>query len=174
MQTRMMAAAAAMALSALASSAQGATTATAPLVASDGAKAGSVTVTQGPKGVLVQITVRGLAPGWHGVHFHETGTCATPDFKSAGGHVHATASHVHGLLNPAGDEAGDLPNLYVSADGVGMAQFFSTTVSLSGVRGQPALLDADGSAVVVHAGADDFLTQPIGGAGGRVACGVLR
>ncbi|MGZ3378343.1 MAG: superoxide dismutase family protein [Phenylobacterium sp.] len=170
---KMLAAAGVLTLSALSYSAHAAT-ATAPLKNAAGSDAGSVTVTQGPKGVLIQIAARGLTPGWHAVHFHETGDCATPDFKSAGGHVHAMTTHVHGLLNPEGDEAGDLPNLFVSADGTGAAQFFSTTVSLAGAPGQPALFDADGSAVVIHANPDDFLTQPIGGAGARVACGVLH
>jgi superoxide dismutase, Cu-Zn family len=173
-QTKILATAVAMALSAWAFSARAATTATAPLIGATGSNAGSVTVTQGPKGVVIQIAAKGLTPGWHAVHFHEKGDCATPDFKGAGGHVHAMVTHVHGLLNPDGNEAGDLPNLYVSADGAGVAQFFSTTVSLAGAPGQPALLDADGSAVVIHANADDFLTQPIGGAGARVACGVLH
>ena len=174
MQTKILAATMAMVLNAWSFSAQAATTATAPLIGVAGANAGSVTVTQGPKGVVIQIAAKGLTPGWHAVHFHEVGDCAAPDFKSAGGHVHMTATHVHGLLNPEGNEAGDLPNLYVSADGAGVAQFYSTTVSLAGAPGQPALLDADGSAVVIHANADDFLTQPIGGAGARVACGVLH
>jgi Cu-Zn family superoxide dismutase len=135
---------------------------------------GTVTLSQGPKGVLIRIVAKGLTPGWHAVHFHETGTCAAPDFKTAGGHVHGAAAHPHGLLNPSGDEAGDLPNLFVANDGAGAAEFFSTTVGLSDAAGQQDLLDADGSAVVIHAAPDDFVTQPIGGAGARVACGVIH
>ncbi|THD52395.1 superoxide dismutase family protein [Phenylobacterium sp.] len=163
-----------MALGALSSSAQAATMATAQLVGVAGADTGSVTISQGPKGVVIQIAAKGLAPGWHAVHFHEAGSCAMPDFKSAGGHVHASAAHPHGLLNPEGDKAGDLPNIFVGADGAGSAQFYSTTVSLAGALGQVALLDADGCALVIHASADDFISQPIGGAGARVACGVLH
>lgn len=174
MKTKILATTLAMALSAAALSAHAATTATATLAGAGGEDRGSVTLTQGPKGVLVRIAAKGLTPGWHAVHFHEVGNCATPDFKSAGGHVHAMATHVHGLLNPAGDEAGDLPNLFVADDGAGSAEFFSTTVSLAGASGQPALLDADGSALVIHASPDDFVTQPIGGAGARLACGVIH
>ena len=84
------------------------------------------------------------------------------------------ATSTHGLLNPAGDEAGDLPNLFAGQDGAGSAEFFSTTVALTPGGSQPALLDADGSAVVIHASPDDFVSQPIGGAGARVACGVIH
>ena len=80
----------------------------------------------------------------------------------------------HGLLNPKGPDMGDLPNLYVGADGTGQAQAFSTLVSWKGAGGRPALADADGSALVVHANADDGKTQPIGGAGDRVACAVIK
>jgi Cu-Zn family superoxide dismutase len=173
-KTKTLATALAMVLSAWALSAQAATKAKAALSGGGGEDRGSVTLTQGPAGILIEITAKGLTPGWHAVHFHETGDCASPDFKSAGGHVHAMATHVHGLLNAAGNEAGDLPNLFVGADGAGSAQFFSTTVSLPGGPGQPALLDSDGSAVVIHASPDDFVTQPIGGAGARVACGVIH
>jgi len=84
---------------------------------SAGASAGSATVTEAPNGVLLRIEAKGLPPGWHGLHFHETGDCSKTDFTSAGGHVHAMATKVHGLLNPDANEAGDLPNLYVGTDG---------------------------------------------------------
>ncbi|HYE44527.1 MAG TPA: superoxide dismutase family protein [Caulobacter sp.] len=134
---------------------------------------GTATLAEAPKGVLININARGLAPGWHGLHFHEKGDCSAPDFKSAGGHVHGEATMVHGLLNPDANEAGDLPNLWVGADGVGMTQVFSPWTSLKGANGRLALQDKDGSAVVIHAKPDDHRTQPIGGAGDRVACGVI-
>ena len=80
---------------------------------------------------------------------------------------------VHGLLNPDLNEAGDLPNLYVAADGSGAVELLSTFVSLKGVGSKPALADKDGSALVIHANADDYRTQPIGNAGARIACGVI-
>jgi Cu-Zn family superoxide dismutase len=150
------------------------TTAAAAMKTSDGKDAGMVTVTEAPHGVLLKLELKGLTPGWHAVHFHEKGDCAGPDFKSAGGHVHTAATTVHGLLNPDANDSGDLPNVFAGADGAATAEAFSTLVSLKGAGGRPALLDADGSAIVVHANADDYKTQPIGGAGARAACGVLK
>jgi len=125
--------------------------------------------------VLLRLEATGLKPGWHAVHFHAEGRCAGPDFDSAGGHVHAGAAKaVHGLLNPQGDDAGDLPNVHAGADGVARADIFSTLVSLDGAGGKPGLLDADGSALILHESPDDYMSQPIGGAGSRVACGVIR
>jgi Cu-Zn family superoxide dismutase len=147
--------------------------ATAPLKAADGSSAGVAALTEAPGGVLLRIEVKGLTPGWHGVHFHEKGDCSTADFKSAGPHMHGMAAAVHGLLNPGATETGDLPNIHVAADGTGAAEFFSPSVSLHGAGGRSALLDADGAALVIHASPDDHATQPIGGAGARVACGVI-
>ncbi|HEY3696324.1 superoxide dismutase[Cu-Zn] [Phenylobacterium sp.] len=137
-----------------------------------GASVGRAQVTEAPNGVLVRIEAKGLTPGWHGLHFHEKGDCSKADFTSAGGHVHAKATIVHGLLNTEATEAGDLPNLYVGADGTATVELFSTYVSLA-ASGRPALADADGSAIVIHANPDDYRTQPIGGAGARIACGVI-
>ena len=114
-----------------------------------------------------------LKPGWHGLHFHEKGACSDPKFTSAGAHVHAANPVVHGLLNPQANDAGDLPNIHVGTDGTATAELYSTLVSLSG-GSAPALMDADGSAVVIHANPDDYNSQPIGGAGDRVACAVIR
>jgi Cu-Zn family superoxide dismutase len=139
-----------------------------------GASIGAATLTEAPNGVLVRIEIKGAAPGWHGLHFHEKGDCSKADFTSAGGHVHGKPTMVHGLLNPDANEAGDLPNLYVAADGAGHAEIFSSYVSLTtGRAGREALVDEDGSAIVIHANADDHKTQPIGGAGARTACGVI-
>ena len=146
----------------------------AELKAGDGKALGTATLTEAPHGVLLRIEAKGLTPGWHGLHFHEKGDCGAPDFKSAGAHVHTTANVVHGLLNPDGNDNGDLPNLFVSADGSAAVALFSPLVSLKGAGGRPALLDTDGSSIVIHAGPDDYMTQPIGGAGARVACGVIQ
>lgn len=150
------------------------TAATAAMKAGDGKDAGVVTVTEAPHGVLLKLELKGLTQGWHAVHFHEKGDCGAPDFKSAGAHVHTAATTVHGLLNPDANDNGDLPNVFAGADGSATAEVYSTLVSLKGAGGRPALLDADGSAIVVHASPDDHKTQPIGGAGARAACGVIK
>lgn len=138
-----------------------------------GGSAGVATLTEAPNGVLLRIEVKGLTPGWHGVHFHEKADCSKSDFTSAGGHVHGKPTMVHGLLNPEANEAGDLPNLYVNAQGEGMAEMFSSYVSFAGAASREALRDKDGSALVIHASPDDHKTQPIGGAGARIACGAI-
>ncbi|HEX7945887.1 MAG TPA: superoxide dismutase family protein, partial [Phenylobacterium sp.] len=106
--------------------------------------------------------------GWHGVHLHDKGDCSKSDFTSAGPHVHGSAAAVHGLLNPAQTELGDLPNIHAGQDGMAAGEMFTTSVKLADLR------DADGSAVVVHLNADDHMAQPIGGAGARVACAVVK
>ena len=138
-----------------------------------GESLGQATITEGARGVVVRVEAKGLTPGWHGLHFHEKGDCSTKDFKSAGGHVHDVAEVVHGFLAKGHNDAGDLPNLYAGPDGAAMAEVFTPFVTLAGGGDKPALLDADGSAVVIHARADDYTSQPIGGAGDRVACAVI-
>lgn len=133
-----------------------------------GASAGKATLTEAPKGVLLKVEAKGLAPGWHGLHFHEKADCSKADFTSAGAHTHGSEKAVHGLLNAAANETGDLPNLYAGADGVGNAEVFTSLTTMK------ALKDADGSALVIHANADDHMSQPIGGAGPRVACGEIK
>ena len=140
------------------------------LIDADGAVIGTATFEQTPTGVLMYVEVAGLPPGAHGIHLHAVGSC-TPDFKAATGHINPDAV-AHGLRNPEGPDSGDLPNLYAAADGSARAEFFTTLVSVAG-GDAPALLDADGSAVIIHEQPDDHLTQPIGGAGGRIACGVI-
>ncbi|MBV0887949.1 superoxide dismutase family protein [Komagataeibacter oboediens] len=154
--------------------AHAADTASGSLIGNDGTDHGSFHVTDAPKGVLLHIEAKGLIPGWHGIHFHEKGDCGPPKFSSAGAHVHAASPVVHGLLNPNANDAGDLPNVFVNQDGTATVELYSTLVSLNGKDGRPALLDADGSALVIHANPDDYRTQPIGGAGDRVACGVIH
>jgi Cu-Zn family superoxide dismutase len=144
------------------------------LVGSDGAVIGKITVTDAPHGVLLRISAEGLKPGWHGLHFHEKADCQGPSFKSAGAHVHGATPVTHGLLNAQANDDGDLPNLFVAADGTVMVELYSTLVSLQGAGNRPALLDADGSAVVIHANPDDYMSQPIGGAGDRVACAPIQ
>jgi Cu-Zn family superoxide dismutase len=139
-----------------------------------GAAVGTAQLQEGPTGVVIRLDLKGLTPGWHGIHLHETGACADDKFQSAGAHInHAPAKKPHGLLNPDGPDFGDLPNVYAGADGAVHAEVFSPFVSLEGSGGRPALEDDNGSALVVHAKVDDHASQPIGGAGDRVACGVI-
>lgn len=140
----------------------------------NGEEVGEARIQQVPTGVVIDIEVKGLTPGWHGVHIHEIGACDGPAFTSAGAHVHADeGSREHGYLTMSGGDAGDLPNLWVGADGTGKAQFYSSRVSLIGGPGQVALWDGDTAAVVIHAARDNHFTQPIGNSGARVACGKL-
>jgi Cu-Zn family superoxide dismutase len=141
---------------------------TAPLKDGSGTTVGEVSLTAGPGGVLIRIEAARLTPGWHGAHLHDKGDCSKSDFTTAGGHVHGDGASVHGLLNPQRNDTGDLPNVYVGRDGALGAELWTKEVTLAGLR------DADGSAVVIHASPDDHKTQPIGGAGARVACAVIR
>ena len=127
-----------------------------------------------PAGLLIRVSARGLTPGWHGMHLHETGDCSAAAFASAGAHIHSTRGGAHGLLNPNGPEAGDIPNIFIGADGQGSAQVFTGRVTMTPDGDAPGLLDADGSALVIHAAADDQFTAPAGGSGARVACAVIR
>jgi len=144
--------------------------AVADIVNAEGEVIGKAAFEQTPTGVLISVDVTGLPPGGHGIHLHATGSCA-PDFKAAGGHINPDKAP-HGLRNPQGPDNGDLPNLFAAADGSARAEFFTTRVSVSG-GDRPALLDGDGSAVIIHESPDDHMTQPIGGAGGRIACGII-
>ena len=147
-------------------------TAEAALINSVGHEVGAATLRQGPTGVLIHVKVSGLVRGKHGLHLHAHGVCdPLQGFKTAKGHVGLKPGG-HGLLNPEGPEPGDLPNIFVGTDGVGEMEAFTSLVSLT--EGPNNLLDADGSTFIIHENADDHLTQPIGGAGARVACGVIE
>ena len=134
-----------------------------------GRDVGSVTFEQTPNGVLVRADLHDLPAGTHGFHIHSVGVCV-PDFTSAGGHFNPF-NRKHGIRNEEGPHAGDLPNLEVGSDGVAKAEFLAVQATLT--EGAPRLLDADGAAVVVHAGADDYRSDPAGNAGARIACGVI-
>jgi Cu-Zn family superoxide dismutase len=145
----------------------------ATLMNATGARVGRAILTQGATGLLMRIEAEGLTPGWHGVHIHATGQCAAP-FTSAGGHInHGEPKAPHGLLNADGPDDGDLPNVFADAQGRVNAEVFTTRARIA--RNGPGewLWDADGSALVIHANMDDQTSQPIGGAGDRVVCGVM-
>ena len=137
---------------------------------SDGAAMGSVTLGEDPNGVTINVSARGLPVGAHGIHLHEKGLCEGPKFASAGAHWNPAAKK-HGRDNPAGAHLGDLANLVVGADGSA-----SAAIPIEGVMmasGANMRADADGTAIVIHAKADDYKTDPSGDSGDRVACAVL-
>ena len=145
----------------------------ATLITASGANIGRAVLTQGPTGLLIRIEADGLTPGWHGVHIHATGQCAAP-FTSAGGHInHEEAKAPQGLLNPGGPDDGDLPNIFADEQGRVRAEIFTTSARIAREGPGQWLWDSDGSALVIHANMDDHSSQPIGGAGDRVACGVM-
>ena len=147
-----------------------------PLVFKSGAgePRGTGTLTAGPRGVLVRLELTGLTPGWHALHFHAVADCSDPALQKAGAHVqHPMGKVPHGFLNPGGPDAGDLPNVWADARGEAHAEVWSTAVSTAPDKARANLLDADGSSLIVHAAADDAFTQPIGGAGARVACALI-
>lgn len=146
----------------------------AELKAPDGAVLGTVSVTGAPKGVLLRVEGKGLPTGWHGMHLHEKGDCGDAKFANAGGHVHQGEKAVHGLLNKDANDAGDLPNVFVAGDGSLNVELYSTLSSLKGGHHQVKLADGDGFAIVVHASPDDYTSQPIGGAGARIACAAFK
>lgn len=141
---------------------------TARMVDQDGNGAGVVTVTDSPNGVLITVELRGLEVGEHAIHVHETGECS-PDFEAAGDHFNPDDQE-HGLTNPQGMHAGDLPNIFVASDGVAEAHFFTSRVTVE--PGPASLLDDDGSAIIVHEDPDTYLSEAKAGA--RIACGVLE
>lgn len=131
-----------------------------------GRDVGTVTLTESGQGIMVAGTLRGLPPGEHAIHVHTNGRCEPP-FESAGPHWNPTTQQ-HGTQNPQGPHMGDMPNFTVGADSTATLQ---QTTPGGTLRGQNALLDADGAAVVVHAGPDDYRTDPSGNSGDRIACG---
>jgi superoxide dismutase, Cu-Zn family len=149
----------------------GAKTATADVVDAKGASLGTVRFEQTPHGVLIKASLKGLPEGTHAFHIHETGKCEAP-FKSAGGHFNP-GHREHGILSAKGMHAGDMPNIEVPASGEAHFEVLNPHVSLE--PGKPGFLfDADGSSLVIHAGVDDYKSNPAGNAGDRIACGVIQ
>ena len=146
-----------------------ATSARATMRDAQGQSLGDITLMQTAQGVLITGLLTGVPEGTHAFHVHTVGRC-TPSFDAAGGHFNPTARQ-HGIRNPAGMHAGDLPNVSVTGGTVRL-EFFTTAFTL-GTSGT-GLLDADGSALMLHALTDDYTTDPSGSAGARIACGVIQ
>src|SRR3954463_2238805 len=139
-----------------------------------GAPIGTAQLSQDQNGrVSVDIASISLPAGTHGIHFHQVGKCegGATAFSTAGGHYNPLGKE-HGLSNPNGPHAGDAPNIVIPAGGVGRVSFTTDRVTLT--AGTTSLLDADGSSIVVHANADDQVSQPSGNSGARIACGVVQ
>lgn len=141
--------------------------AVATLKTGTGTDVGRATATEVAGGLRVTLDGKAMPPGTHGLHIHTVGRCDAPTFESAGGHWNPT-SRKHGSMNPQGPHEGDLPNLIVDTGGRGAIGATIPGATMAG------LMDADGSAIIVHAGPDDLMTDPSGNSGGRIACGVFQ
>jgi superoxide dismutase, Cu-Zn family len=142
------------------------------LIDAKGESVGTAELTEEENGVLVNVKAENLPEGPHGFHFHEAGKCEAPDFETAGGHFNPTDAE-HGLENDKGPHAGDLPNLEVGKDGKVEEEFVAEHVTLKAGEAN-SLLKEGGTALVIHAEADDGTTQPSGDSGDRIVCGVIQ
>lgn len=146
-------------------------TATAALKDAGGKEVGSANLTQTQHGVLINLSVKGMPTGEHAFHIHAVGKCEPP-FTSAGGHFNPT-NKKHGLLAAEGHHAGDMPNLHIPQSGDLTVEVVNADVTLE--KGKPnSVFGPAGTAIVIHAGSDDYKTDPTGEAGGRIACGVIQ
>lgn len=145
------------------------------IVNNAGVSIGELKLRQGSTGVLLEVKVSGLTPGKHGMHFHTVGDCSDhKKFMTAKGHI-MPSGKPHGYLNfDGGPHEGNLPNLIVHEDGTAHVELYTEMLSLKGEGGLPALYDGDGSTLIIHVNEDDHKSQPIGGSGARVACGVIK
>lgn len=145
--------------------------AAADLSNNEGKTVGYATFVEGPDGVEIAVQVHNMPEGLHGFHIHAVGKCEAPDFKSAGGHFNPF-ERKHGLKNPEGAHVGDMPNLLVGPGGTASEVVVVPLVSLG--PGKNSLFHPEGTALVIHAGRDDQMTDPAGDAGARIACGVIK
>ncbi len=143
----------------------------ADIIDSKGRSLGHAELKQTPNGVLITLELTIPGKQERAFHIHEVGVCDAPDFASAGGHFNPRGL-AHGLKSGHGHHAGDMPNLFFPESGELKQQIFNSQVSL--IAGEDGyLLDEDGSSFIIHAGPDDYATDPSGEAGGRIACGVI-
>lgn len=144
----------------------------ATMLSTAGDSIGVATFDRTADGIMIMLHVKGLPVGPHGVHLHTVGLCEPPDFTSAGGHFNPTGA-THGAKSEKGPHAGDLPNFDVQQAEAG-EHYQATTARVQADDGPNGLFDADGMALVIHAAADDEMTDPTGNAGARIACGVIK
>ena len=144
----------------------------ADIVSVTGMQIGTAKITSTKDGVKIAVTVAQLSPGEHGIHIHNVGKCEPPAFTTAGPHFNPTGAH-HGMNNTqdAHPHLGDLPNLVVGQDGKAKTTFVAKGVTLG--DGPSSLFHDGGTALVIHAKADDLMSDPSGNSGDRIACGVI-
>jgi Cu-Zn family superoxide dismutase len=143
---------------------------TATMIDRNGVEIGTAVFRPSPAGLEIALEVRNLPPGEHALHVHENPSCDPPTFESAGGHFNPERRS-HGLRNPNGPHAGDLPNIVVGPDSSVQTRVAADRLTLGG--NQFSVLRGSGTALVIHAGPDDYTTDPSGNAGDRIACGVI-
>lgn len=137
---------------------------------------GTATLVDMPTGVLVKLDLKGLPPGEHAIHFHQKALCdATNQFNGAGDHLNPEQVK-HGYRSDEGPHPGDLPNIVALPDGTHRSEIFTSRLTLTdqNTEGMAALMDEDGAALIVHSGPDDYVTQPAGGSGDRIACAEIK
>lgn len=142
------------------------------IVNSEGKGIGTAELTETKKGVQIRLRLSDLEPGEKAVHFHELGKCDPPKFTTAGAHFNPSDKE-HGFDNPKGYHAGDLPNLVILKNGTVDVEIVTSNVTLEKGK-KNSLLDEEGSALVIHAGPDDYVTDPSGNSGDRIACGIIK
>jgi superoxide dismutase, Cu-Zn family len=146
--------------------------ATAKMIDLSGKEIGRANFKAATHGVLIELEVHGLSPGAHAVMLHSTASCdPAKQFASAGSGLSFDPARQHGYFAKGGARSGDLPNQFAAADGTLHASFFTTGFSLG--NGKKSIFDRDGASIIVHAKADDYVSQPDGRAGARVACGTI-
>jgi Cu-Zn family superoxide dismutase len=158
-------------LLALATVSVAAQTAKANLRNAEGKEVGSAALTQTPAGVLITLSVKGLPAGEHAFHVHAVGKCEPP-FTTAGGHFNPEKKK-HGMMASDGPHAGDMPNLHVPTSGELAVDVLNAAVTLEKGKAN-SLFGPEGTALIIHAGKDDYKTDPTGEAGGRIACGLVE
>lgn len=142
----------------------------ADLINSQGEKIGTAKLTQTPKGVQIVINASKLPPGEHAIHIHAAGKCDPPGFTTAEGHLNPEGKK-HGFKNPEGPHVGDIRDVVVKPDGTLKATVVDSRVTLR--EGQDSVFQPAGTAIVIHEKTDDYMTDPAGNSGARIACGVI-